>query len=364
MIRVVHVISELEPGGAETQLLHLLRRIDRTRFEPSVVYLFGPGTLAGRFRKAGIPVRDLELRRWNVPLASYKLAAHLRRIAAPCITHLHLVHATVIGVPAAAVAGCAGAIVTRHFVRPRRRGLAHRLEPRLLKRADRVIAVSDAVTRRLTEVERLPASKIETIPHGIDLAWFDDRAAESRLAERWPAPTGAEIRIGAVGNWRELKGFDTLLAAFRRIRSRHSTAQLWIAGRRPGGGLPDAGSGVTLWYELQPEEVPAFLSQLDIYVQPSREESFGLAALEAMAAGLPVVATRTEGLAELVAPHETGLLIEVGDTAALDEALEALLKSREARESMGRAGRLRVERRYTIERTIADVQRVYESVLG
>ena len=357
MIRVTHVINELEIGGAETQLIHVLRRIDRTRFEPSVAYLFGEGTLAPLLKPLNVPAERIGLTRWNGPVALARLVSILKRWK-PDIVHAHLVHATILGLWASRLAGAPRRIVTRHFGVEVAGDAAYRLEPRLLKSASAVIAVSEAVGRCVVEKGWVRPGRVVTVPNGLDLEWFDGAALREQGG--WPERSGGEIRIGAMANWRWQKGTDVLLDAFARVRRFRPSAALWMAGKRPADARD--GDGVRWWGAIPHERAAAFMSMVDLFVQPSRIEPFGITVLEAMAASRPVVATAVEGLKEIVVPEETGLLVAPDSAAELADALLRLIDDVALRERLGRAGRERVARAFSIQRTVDGIQRVYEDV--
>ncbi|HKQ34840.1 MAG TPA: glycosyltransferase family 4 protein, partial [Nitrospiraceae bacterium] len=112
------------------------------------------------------------------------------------------------------------------------------------------------------------------------------------------------------------------------------------------------------------DPVQPFLAALDLYVHPALMEGFGIAVVEAMAAGKAVVATTTGGLPEVVAQEETGLLVPPGDADSLAAAVVSLLQDRVRRDQMGRQGRVRAHERFSLEASVAHMEQVYEEVLG
>jgi glycosyltransferase involved in cell wall biosynthesis len=109
-------------------------------------------------------------------------------------------------------------------------------------------------------------------------------------------------------------------------------------------------------------DVPELLQRMDVYVQPSLHESFGIVLLEAMAAGLPVVASEVEGIPEIVADGETGYLVPVGDSEALANAVRSLLRDTELRRKMGETGRRRVAKEFDIKKTVRSYEQLYEEL--
>lgn len=375
MIRVVYLINELEIGGAETQLFHFLRHLDRERFDPTVIYLFGSGELVGEVRDLDIPVHNVGLTRRNLLPAATRLLGLLRKIR-PHILHLHLIHATVLGIFLSRTFGIGRCVVTRHFHRAFRRGFVRRLEGRLLPYAARIIAVSDFVRG---DVEALPGvrrDKVVTVYNGLDMEWFDASAARVNGAGKtgavedpeatWPRRAEGEVRIGALANWREWKGLGRVLAAYSALRDEAPGVQLWV-----GGSVPDASrqpdiEGVTWWGPIPHGSAPSFMRQLDIFLHPSAGEAFGLTVLEAMAAGRPVVGLAAGGLREVVVHGETGFLVEEtgggGMKSSLSACLMNLIRDPELRGRMGTSGRERVVGTFSIREIVRRVEALYVEV--
>jgi glycosyltransferase involved in cell wall biosynthesis len=364
MIRVTYVISDLEAGGAETQLLHFLRHLDRERLEPSVVYLFGTGTLASAVRDLDIQVHTVGLKRWNFPAAATRLLGLLRKTR-PQILHLHLTHATVLGIVLSRTFGIGRCVVTRHFAGAGRRGFVYGLERRLLPYASRVIAVSDFVGRDVESLPGIRSGKVVTIPNGLDLEWFDARAEDAVANAGWPERDEGELRIGALANWREGKGLDRLLRAYSVVRSKIASARLWIGGDAPEATTGVGIEGVTWLGTLPHTKVPAFLRHVDVLAHPAEREAFGLAILEGMAASRPVVALRSGGIAELVSPDETGFLVDAREPdtdSALAEKVCDLLEDPHLRERMGASGRERAEKMFSMHAAVRRAESVYEEI--
>ncbi len=181
------------------------------------------------------------------------------------------------------------------------------------------------------------------------------------------SPSGRPLIIGAAGRLVPMKGFRHLVAAFDLVRREVDAVTLEIAGEGPERPLLEAdirrlglhGHVRLLGWRPTPPISPAWT----VFVQPSVTEPFGMSALEAMATGLPVIASRVGGLRELILDEVTGYLVPASDPNALSEALVALLQSSQRRTELGQAGWLRARTSFSREHMVARIIRVYDEVL-
>lgn len=229
----------------------------------------------------------------------------------------------------------------------------------LLGGAARVIAVSEAVARSARQAGLVAESRLRVVPNGVEIARF--RATPARRDG-----TGKAVAL-CVARLSPEKGVDLLVEAMALA----GAAELFL--RVAGDGPEEArlrerirASGLCGRVELlgRRDDIPDLLASADLYCQPSRDEGLGMAALEAMASGLPVVATRVGGLPEVVQEGRTGLLVPSEDPAALAAALTALAADLSMARRMGAAGRARVEAQFTAEAMRQATARVYAEALG
>jgi glycosyltransferase involved in cell wall biosynthesis len=230
-----------------------------------------------------------------------------------------------------------------------------------LARADHVTATGLRLAN--ATLRYTPRAKPVTIvPYGVDLARFQPLARNGAHA--------SEVVVGAVARLSPEKGLDDLLRAVAQLGGRGMPLRVVLAGDGPWRarlarlaerlGLAER---VDFRGEITHERVPAVLGEFDIFAMPSRAEGFGVAALEAQAMELPVVATRVHGIPDVVQDGVTGLLVPPRDTEALADAIARLAADAELRVAMGRAGRAFVEARYRWEENTAQMERLYRSLL-
>jgi len=364
-LRVCQLITELAPAGAERAVFELATRLDRDRFDVQVVALRG-GAVAGRLAAAGVKTTILGVRcRWDLPKLP-RLAGLLRdeRID---LLHTHLFHADLVGRLAACLAGVPHLVHTVHTVEGRFRPLRFAFARFFAKRCDRLVCVSPSVRADHARRTGLPDYSYRLIPNGVDASAFSrDQHARRTLRQQWGLAEH-DVLVAYVGRLDFDKGIDILLGAMAHLGARGSPMHLVVAGTGPRRGAVetfiDHGEGGQFTRALGfVEDVRGLLSAADALVMPSRWEGFALSAAEAMAAGLPVIATRVPGLVDLVVDGQTGLLVDGEDVVALAEALHRIAGDADLRAALGAAGTRRITRSFPIDACVAAHQRLYLEV--
>jgi glycosyltransferase involved in cell wall biosynthesis len=262
-------------------------------------------------------------------------------------------------------------ILTRHVLFPLTR--LHRLT---LAKAARVIAVSTAVANQLRANGLISQEKISVVLNGIDVDRFARAAAmfdRSQFLGGWKLPPES-VLVGTVGELTPLKGQEEFLHAATRILHKFPNTYFVIAGVDHSRGGKHRARLEELVKELRLtervrmvgwlEDLAQLYCALDVFVSASHTESFGLAIAEAMASRTAVIATETEGAAELIEPSATGLLVPIGDITKLAEAIVELLTSDETRARLGRAAQQAAAARFSVERMVAETEEIYLTEIG
>jgi glycosyltransferase involved in cell wall biosynthesis len=316
------------------------------------------------------PLRDL--------LATIKLARLIRR-ERPQILHTHTAKAGTVGRVAALLAGSRRPPIVVHTFHGhvlrgyfgRFRSLFFRLlERKLASITTALVAVSPQVRDDLVALGVAPRERFVVIRLGIELG---DRVAPEQNgrveSRRYLGIASDRFAVGWIGRMTAVKRTDDVLVAFKRLRDNGVDATLCMVGDGPDRGqLEDRAHELgivrdTLFLGYQ-EEVAPFYAAFDALVLPSGNEGTPVSAIEALAAGRPVVATRVGGVPDVVRDGEDGFLVEAGATDDLADRLERLARDPELRERMGTAGRERVVPRYAVDRLVDDVDRLYRSLLS
>ena len=364
-MKVLHLHKLTGVSGSEGHLLALLPALRQSGVDARFLGLDVPGTDAAlfyeRLDQLQVPYRRV---RCGFDVSPRLARDVVRAVSAdrPDLLHTHLVHGDVYG-------SIAGSLTRTPVISTRHNDDRYLLGPfRYVDRAfarpvRRLIAISDAV-RVFLEAAGHHARKLTTIRYGLD---------EVPAAPSVPTPAQAGVPDGAplavaVGRLIAQKDHATLLRAFALVHERLPDARLAILGSGPLEvetralvrelGLEGAVSlpGRT--------EIRDWLERADVFVHTSRWEGFGIVLLEAMLAGLPVVATRVSAVPEIVVPGETGALVEAGDVDGVARELTTLLGDAELRSRLGAAGRERARTEFSVARMAGRTIEVYEDVLG
>jgi glycosyltransferase involved in cell wall biosynthesis len=423
-IRVVELLATGSSGGAQEHVYNLVTRIDRERYDVSVLALSG-GPGVRRIERTGVQVCVLD--EMSDDAAIEAVAAHLAAVEAD-VVHNHMYRAEVVGTQAAWALGLAGhrrrpfVVGTVHSSRVRAeadRELLRRLTPRM----DHLVAVSRAIVRKIEDEGRVGAP-ISLIYNGVDLARYAAQEACCTLLEEYGIPAGAPI-VGVVARLEPEKGHPTLLDAWPAVLEAVPNAHLLVVGEgtqrelleghaRSLGLLgpsertrtrtrtrteaqaipfaaaitPQASSATAITPQASEtndefaapdrspsqipsvtftgrrDDVPAVTAALDVAVLPSYREAQGLSILEAMALSRPVVASAVGGIPEMIEHGRTGLLVPPREPAALAASIVRLLTDHPYADTLGRAGHDLVHERFCVELMVRAVETIYDEALA
>lgn len=334
-LRIAHVISTPRGvGGAEKILLALIRGGSERGWEQAIFNPFEHSSTRTELAELSSPIRyeARKTTRWvEIPSARVWLSHHLRDFA-PAILHAHLFHGQLLSATLK-VPGCDRILSHHHggYFRLEGRWWAERLDIWAGRRYDQVVACSNWVHSFLIDHYGYSENRVRTIHNGWE-------------GQPLPRRSSAFLRIVSVGNLRREKGHSTLLRAFLSIAGEIPNARLVLVGDGPeratlerqaqAFGLKDR-----VDFEGAVNDVWPYLAEADVFVLPSRSEALGIAVLEAMAAGAPVVASAVGGVPELIEDGVSGTLVPAEDEEALALSLRRLLKSPQERSRLGEAGR-------------------------
>jgi glycosyltransferase involved in cell wall biosynthesis len=345
-VRVSFMIDRLSRAGTESQLLALIREVDRATVSPSLVLLDGEDDLSRALEPSDCPVLRLGVRR----LASLTAARAARRLRAfwrehrPDVLQVYFLDAAYLGAPVAKLCGVKTVVRVRnnlgYWLTPRHRVLGRLVRPFV----DLTLTNTEAGKQALIERERHRADRVVVLENGVDTAKFNRFMLPDTSKKR--------VRVGCVANLRPVKNIDGLMRAAKTALERFPQLVFQVAGdgeeraalERLHGEL---GLGDRFVLRGSVADVPAFLRSVEIAVLSSHSEGMSNALLEYMSAGRAVIATDVGANATLVRHRKDGLLVAPGDEPAFVEALGELLAHPVRAAGYGASARQRVEAEYS-----------------
>jgi sugar transferase (PEP-CTERM/EpsH1 system associated) len=357
-IRIVHLVRALDVGGLERVVLDLVAH--RSAYiEAHVICLEHRGEIAEQFESVGVGVEELQLASATMTRRIWNLSRALRRLR-PDVLHTHNPSPHLNGVVAARLARIPVLVHTKHgrnYPKDRKLVFQNRVASRL---SSKVVCVSHDAAEVARRIEMVSGDRISVIHNGIDIHRF--------LVN--PDPFGTSNRFRAIHvarlNW--VKDQATLLRAVRLVIDRLPQFELDIIGDGPAHT-----EVIALHKELglqgkvrlhgTREDVADWLAKADMFVLSSVSEGISLTLLEAMASGLPIVATDVGGNSEVVQHGRTGLLVPSREPQALADAILQMCSNAKASREMGMRGREDVEQRFSVESMVSGYEQLYCQLL-
>ena len=356
-VSVAVFLTRFEPGGTERQMTELVRRLDPSRFRVHVACFDKRGAWLPRVVERAASVVEFPIQGFARPATAAALLAFARwcrreRIAVVQTCDLY---ANIFGLPGAALAGVPVRIGSRRELNPDKTPGQIRLQRLAYRCATKVVANSEAA-RGILQSEGLAPESIAVIPNGIDASAYPERSAGAAAR---PIRT-----VITVANLRPEKSHETLIDAARLLAADFPDVTFQMVG---GGPRRAELETLVRAHQLEDrvqflghrEDVGALLAEADAFVLPSRSEAFPNGAIEAMAAGLPVIACRVGGLIDLIEHGRTGLLVDPGNAEALAGALRQVFTNRTEAARLGERARTQVRQRYGFERMVASFEDLY-----
>lgn len=376
-VRVTHCIGSMRRGGSERQLAELIARLPAERFRQSLVLLQGGGDLLDRIASTSCEVVELRYsmryRRFDprfffaMGRALWIFIRHLRRFR-PHVLHGWLFWANILSVVAGRFARVPVILTSRRQLglfkdeAPQRQPLENFFN----RFTTLVVANSEAVRKDALERENLKPEKVHVIHNGVEEVSVDPAERENARAEFGIGKD--DIAALVLANFHPYKGHADALKALRNLHADHPELLLLFAGRDQGTesrlrervrshGLEDR-----VRFLGERRDVPRVLAAADLLIHPSEQEGFPNAILEAMAAGLPVVAYDLAACREAIVDGETGRLAPSGDVGALTLQVRALLEDSDQRQRMGEAGAARMRREFSMDQMVGQMASLYETL--
>lgn len=373
MLHISFLIGNLnkEHGGAQQLLYDLCTHLPNDKFETTVYYMFGEGTFQPTFEAAGADVVALQASSNYDPGAFVRLVSALNRNR-PDLLQTNSPVSGAWGRVAAQLVGVPKVVSVEHNVHnayPYKHRIVNGVT---LPLADAIVGVSTAVVDSIDGIEStwLEATSHpdrRSIPNGVDIETIDaaQQGTNDVLAEYEDIEPSDAI-VGTMGSHTPQKGFENFIYAMTDLQQRYPDLKTVVLGDGPLRTsleqiADDEGVADAVTFTGYVEDVYPFLSHFDIGVFPSRWEGFGLVVAEAMAAGVPVVASNIPAFREVV--DETGVLVQPDNPSALANAVGDLLDNRTRRKYFASAGRKRAVQQFSIEKAASEYAELYRTLL-
>lgn len=371
---IVHLIFRLAIGGLENGLVNLINRMPSHRYRHAIICLTGSSEFRNRIGSPDVPVLDIHKKEGH-DWPSYVTVWRVLKQLHPCIVHTrnlptleYLIPSKLAGVRYH-VHGEHGRDVHDHYGASRKFLLLRALVGKFVHRH---VAVSKDLASWLTQSVGIPCAQINQIYNGVDVGRFYPRGdAKSPLGPPGFAQPHSFV-IATVGRMAEVKGTLTLVHGFlcllKVVPQARETVRLVMIGDGPLRHeamrlLQDAGVSHLAWLPGERDDIPDLMRAFDLFVLPSQAEGISNTILEAMASGLPVLATRVGGNPELVKEGYTGSLMPSSDPVAMAHAMATYVGERKFGVIQGEAGRKRVERLFSLDAMVSAYVSLYDGIL-
>ncbi len=366
---VILVIDNLVVGGAESQAVMLAGGLNKLGYHCEVFALRAEGGFCAELESLGIPVKNGKFSKGRDRLALLQGVWRLWRCiyqSRPCIVHTYLPLSNFIGSIAARLAGASFVITSRRGL-----GIHQESDPRWKYRdrisnalSSKISVNSKAVGNDTIRRDGVDSKKIVCVYNGLDFSRFQFSADMRQSMRSKLGLSPSDFAWVMVANLFSYKGHLDLLQAFSAI-PRNCVACLFLVGRDSGVQqkletmVADLGIADRVVFLGGRSDVPEILSAMDGYVVSSHSEGFSNAILEAMAAGLPIVATNVGGNAEALQDGKAGILVSPHDPDALCSAMKKIMDNQESRENFSRVAKQAAREKYSVEAMVANYLDIY-----
>ena len=369
--RIAFLIDGLSMGGAERLMVPILKHLSRAHFDPYVCAMQSKdgNLMADEIRALGVPVECLNIKHLRELKAIPRLTTYLKSIRADLV-HTQLEAANILGNISAKLlrlpSVCTIHVMPSLDVKTKTK-LHQKVEWFTLRHfCDRVIAVSEEARQYHRTISGAPNGQVKTIYNGIDLTTFsnmDSARERSQVRAELGIPPEADVLV-TVAVLRPPKGIQFLIRAMPAILASHPNTYYLVVG---SGSHRDAlveevsraGVNERVVFAGMRKDVPRLLASSDIFVLPTLTEALPTVLAEAMAARLPLIASRVGGIPEMVTEGQNGFLIEPEDQESLSRACIRLLKNQEERAEMGAEGWKIVNQKFSIQRQVEQLKDFY-----
>jgi sugar transferase (PEP-CTERM/EpsH1 system associated) len=365
----MHLVYSLDPGGLENVVVNLVNMLSRNRFKPYIC-CFEPGGILKHRVEDDVEIIELK----KIHRHEFSLCFRLRalfRAKDIHIVHTHNWGTCCDGIIGAKLARIPIVIHQEHgtFVdtvgAKKRRIIGERI---VLRYVDQVITPSEDLKKKMVKILKLPDESIKVILNGVDMKKFSPSLEKRKKKRKELNISDDEMVVGTVGRLEPVKNQKMLLEVIPDIVMRFPNVKVLLVG---DGVLKKELIDIAETLRIKDKvmflgvraDVPEILTAIDVFILPSLTEGISIAILEAMACGLPVIATDVGGNPEIVIHEHTGMLVPLSKPEALSHALKVLLGDVNIRVKYGDNARKMVEEKLSLQKMVREYEEVYEMLI-
>jgi len=366
-VNIAHIVYSFGIGGMENGIVNLANHIDSRKFRLRIYSLRNEAESLARIKNQSVPFSYFPKRKGNDLTLPFRLAKAIKSDDVD-VVHTHGWGTFLEGLMAARLAGAKAVIHGEHgifLLDKQRRKTTYKIFSRLV---DQFLTVNEHLRQLLVGQFAIPGNKVRAIHNGVDTEHFCHiERLGNRLRDQLALPKET-VLIGTVGRFCIEKDYATLLDAFALLVKKTPEVVLLLVGDGPlRCELEAKAESLNLSKKViffgASDDIPGLLNSMDVFVLTSTHEGLPNTILEAMSVGLPVVATRVGGIPEAVLDGETGLLVEPGNPVEISAALGKIILSVSLRETLARAGHLRVRSKFSLARMVKGYEDAYAQCL-
>lgn len=345
---------------------NLVNHLNPSQFESTIISFAPIKAVENRVDPKKVRVISLNKKAGNNPILIFKIGLLLKKVG------VHIVQTHNWGTALEGILGAKLACIPR-VIHAERGTIEDKKRNIVLQRflwgfADQVLSVSETHRKRVSNIVGFPHEKITAIVNGVDTERFSPKPEIKQDIRKKLGLKKNSLCIGTVGSLRSVKNHSLLISACKTISSNFDQVEVLIVGEGPLEShliqeVKTLGLSEKIHFAGGQPNIPEILSTLDIFVLPSLSEGMPNAVLEAMACGIPVIATSVGGVPEVIEDGKNGILITSKDKESLIQALTKLIQDREKRYRLGVEGRRRVLSHFSLKKMVSEYQTLYESLM-
>jgi len=356
-IKIIYIIPTLDIGGAERLVIDVIKNLDQEKFTVKIICMKKSGAWDVELKDHGIPLILLGQKRGISFISLIKLIKILKQ-EHPDIVHTHLFGADFYGSVAARLIGIKYLVSTEHNLNYSENAVKKIIKIFISKLFNNIITVSEAVKKYMIKSYYVKEKKILVIYNGVDINKFFQP-----LNKKDGVRENKNIIIGSIGRLTKQKGFEYLIEAINKLSVSQDIECLIVGEGELKTLFQEKVKKIGLENKIKflglQKDIKFFLNKIDIFILPSLWEGFGIVLLEAGLAGVPVIASKIDGITEIIEDNKDGLLVKPADSNELAQKIEYLIKQKELKNKLAINLQTKIKNNFSIQKTVVQYEQYY-----